>query len=276
MIRVFPRRTKWTPTDELCFIGDPPLFKPPMSHDVFVSCTFTWDIPEAQRLYEAWRTYYHHVELGGPAYGDPGGEFIPGTFIKPGITITSRGCPKHCPWCFVSDREGKIRELDIKSGWIIQDNNLLACSPRHIIKVFEMLKKENRGIKFSGGLDTEYLDLWHIELLKSIKIDECWFACDWSGSIARLERIAKLMEWLPESKKRCYVLIGYDEERIQEARLRLAEVYSLGFLPFPQLYQEPRKIKYTQEWKDLARKWSRPAAYRSTEERRSNEPTAPS
>jgi hypothetical protein len=25
MIRVFPRRTKWTPTDELAFVGDPPL-----------------------------------------------------------------------------------------------------------------------------------------------------------------------------------------------------------------------------------------------------------
>ena len=24
MIRVFPRQTKWTPTDELAFVGDPP------------------------------------------------------------------------------------------------------------------------------------------------------------------------------------------------------------------------------------------------------------
>ncbi len=49
MIRVFPRKTAWTPTDELAFVGDPPLFRPP-EQPVMVSVTFTWDIPEGERL----------------------------------------------------------------------------------------------------------------------------------------------------------------------------------------------------------------------------------
>lgn len=53
MIRVFPRRTKWTPTDDLSYIGYPPLFRPP-EMPVRISVTFTWDIPLAQKLYMAW------------------------------------------------------------------------------------------------------------------------------------------------------------------------------------------------------------------------------
>ena len=52
MIRVFPRRTKWTPDDELAFVGDPPLFRP-KERVVNISVTFTWDLPEANRLQRA-------------------------------------------------------------------------------------------------------------------------------------------------------------------------------------------------------------------------------
>ncbi len=131
MIRVFPRRTKWTPTDELAFVGDPPMFRPP-EQPVRVSAVFTWDIPEAIRLKWAWSSYYSDVQIGGPAFDDPGGEFIPGRFIKHGVTITSRGCPNRCPWCYVPGREGLIKEFPIVSGWIIQDNNILACRRPHI------------------------------------------------------------------------------------------------------------------------------------------------
>ena len=112
MIRVFPRKTKWTPDDELAFVGDPPLFRPP-EQPVRISVAFTWDRVEGYRLQSGWRQFYQSVELHGPAFDNPGDEFVPGRFIKEGVTITSRGCPKRCPWCFVPQREGKIRELEI-------------------------------------------------------------------------------------------------------------------------------------------------------------------
>ena len=89
MIRVFPRKTKWTPNDDLSFIGDPPLFRP-KEQPVKISVTFTWDIPEAKRLYEGWKEYYKDVQIGGPALGDPGSEFVPGLFVKKGAIITSQ------------------------------------------------------------------------------------------------------------------------------------------------------------------------------------------
>lgn len=105
MIRVFPRKTKWTPDDDLAFVGEPTLFLPE-DQPVKISVTFTWDITEAERLYRAWSEYYSDVEMGGPAFDDHGDHFVPGRFVKSGVTITSRGCSKDCPWCLVPKREG--------------------------------------------------------------------------------------------------------------------------------------------------------------------------
>ncbi len=263
MIRVFPNRNKWTPTDELAFIGDPPMFRP-TEQPVRVSVTFTWDIQEGKRLFRAWSKYYSDVNLGGPAFGDPGGTFVPGRYIKEGVTFTSRGCVRRCPWCVVPTREGKIRELPIIDGWIIQDNNFLACSQEHQEKVFEMCQRQKQPITFSGGLDGKLLKPWHIEWFKALKIKEMWFACDDSKNLKTLEKSADLLSDFSQHKKRCYVLFGFNGETPIEAEKRIEKVYELGFLPFAQLYRSmDNKEQYNYQWRSLARKWSRPAAYRS-------------
>jgi hypothetical protein len=178
VIRVFPRRTKWTPTDELAVLGEPPLLWESPNLPVRVSVTFTWDIPEAQRLARSWTRYFDDVKVGGPAFNDPGDEFTPGMFVKQGMVVTSRGCPKSCPFCLVPKREGRIRELQIKDGWNVSDNNLLACSRHHIEAVFEMLQRQPEPAHFTGGLDKTLLEPWHIDLLKSIRLKRAWFACD--------------------------------------------------------------------------------------------------
>jgi hypothetical protein len=262
LIRVFPRRTKWTPTDNLAFVGYPPIFLP-TEQPVKVSVTFTWDKQEGENLYKAWSNYYSDVELGGPAFDDVGNDFIPNMFIKEGVTITSRGCIRNCDFCLVAKREGKLRELNIKPGWIIQDNNLLACSRNHIEKVFEMLRQQNKPAIFSGGLDSRLLKKWHRELFDSIKVKELWFACDNYNMLPYLEKTAEILEGISKNKKRCYVMVGFKNESIEEAEKRLEKVYSLGFDPFCQLYQDLNKKEYTKDWKNLSRKWSRPAAYHS-------------
>lgn len=264
-IRVFPRRTKWTPTDELAFVGDPPLFRPPMM-PVKVSATFSWDVEEAKRLAYAWSAHYSNVSLGGPAFGDPGGDFTPGLFLKEGVTITSRGCPRKCPWCFVPKREKEIRELPIRDGHIIQDNNLLGCSQPHIEAVFEMVRRQRKAAIFSGGIDAGLLRKWHRTLFDSIRIRELWFACDTPGAIKALERVYGIVEGIPQRKLRCYVMIGHGDETLKEAEKRLERVYHLGFDPFCQLYRGPGEREYGKNWKALNKKWCRPAAYKSAME----------
>jgi hypothetical protein len=186
-------------------------------------------------------------------------------FIRDGCTITSRGCVKKCGWCDVWKREGpKIRELAIKPGWIVQDNNLLACSERHIRAVFEMLREQDRAIFFNGGLDKHFLKDWHRPLFESIAIGELWFACDTSADIPSLERATRILDGIPNENRPCYTMSGFDGETPTEAAKRCERVYELGFLPFCQLFQPPDELKcYSREWLDVRRKWSRPAAYRS-------------
>src|SRR5665647_2103618 len=143
VIRVFPRRTAATPTDDRAFVGNPPMFH----HDadeVRVSVAFSWDRAEGERLADAWTATGLPVSIGGPAYDAPGEDFVPGRYLRPGYTITSRGCPNRCWFCAVPNREGGLRELAIAEGWNVVDDNLLACSEPHVRAVFAMLGRQAR------------------------------------------------------------------------------------------------------------------------------------
>ncbi len=269
IIRVFPRRTSFTPQDELAFSGRdawPGLFRPG-ANEVHVSCLFLGDRFRAEGLAEAWDEHYPgKVLLGGPAFDDPGDEFTLGRYVREGITITSRGCPRQCPWCVVPKREGKLRTLTIYPGNNLVDNNLLACPEDHQEAVFEMLRNQKRII-FSGGLDARLLEDWHVEEFKKLSIRELWFASDTPDSLKPLRHVSEMFEgvWnhlsVNEKRRRlrCYVLIGFGDETPDEAKERLKEVWRLGFLPFAQFYRGLGEQIKTSEWADLQRRWSRPA-----------------
>ena len=208
ILRVFPRRTSHTPNDVLVFIGDPPLDRPE-ADEVHISCTFTWDKLKTERLKLAWGQYYSEVKVGGPAYDDPGNGFIPGMYLKEGITTTSRGCNNQCPWCLVPKREGKIRELQVQPGNIIQDNNLLQCSKTHIDKVLDMLTAQS-DIAFSGGLDARLLTAWIADRIRNLKVRRVFLACDTEEAIKPLRKALKLLQ-IPahHHKVRCYVLLKF-------------------------------------------------------------------
>jgi hypothetical protein len=262
MIRVFARKTKWSPTDELAFFDGPPLEVGMLcDQPVFVSVTFTWDIARGYRLLGLWRQqwnrlkYRGRVRIGGPAFGGMGGKFVSGRFLKRGVTITSRGCPKKCPWCLVPVREGGLTEIYIEPGHIVQDDNLLACSRRHVETVFQMLMCQ-KAIQFAGGLDIEYLKPWHIEWLKQMRIGQLYIACDSDEQLAGLDKAADLLADFPIDKKRCYVLVGFDGEQQADAQRRCERVLAKGFLPFAQLYRGPASSRSRGDWREFCYFWS--------------------
>lgn len=258
ILRVFPRQTHHTPLDDLVAFGPPGLFVP--EHDeVHVSCAFTWDKQRAQKLAEAWYGKAP-VKIGGPAFDDPGGAFVPGLYVKRGITITSRGCPNKCKFCFVPKREGLIRELEVMPGNIVQDNNLLACSKVHRRKVYEMLRTQ-KNIELVGGLEVGRLTDWDIEEMRNLRIGKLWLACDTHGAINRTVKAIQQLTaaGFNQNQIRCYVLIG---DNMSENQERLETIYNAGALPFAQLFQPEERIEYSKEWKDFTRIWSRPAIYK--------------
>ena len=257
--RVFPRITNATPQDDYTFYDVPGMFLPEID-EVHISCVFTWDKPKAEKLAKAWQ-HIAPVKIGGPAYDDPGATFTSGVYIQQGIIFTSRGCPNNCKFCFVPKREGKIRELPLTEGNIIQDNNFLACSKAHKEKVYRMLKGQ-ANIEMRGGLEISRLTDWDIEQMRSLRINKLWIACDTKGAVNKtIKAINRLHKaGFNQNNIRCYVLIGDD---IVENQQRLKTVYKAGALPFAQLYQPEEKIEYSKEWKEISRIWSRPAIYRS-------------
>ena len=98
-IRVFPRRTSYTPDDPYVFIGEPPFRELIPEHDeVHISCTFTWDKTRCENLAYQWEVATDKpVKLGGVAFGSPVEGFIPGRYIKSNIVFTTRGCNNNCP-----------------------------------------------------------------------------------------------------------------------------------------------------------------------------------
>ncbi len=250
------------PQDDFSFVGDPPLsaFRP-LADEVHVSCAFTWDIPEAQRLSAAWGNFYP-VRIGGPAFNSPCDGFQPGMYLRTGVTFTTRGCNNNCPWCLVPIREGRLSEIKyFAPGHIIQDNNLLQANRAHIRNVFGMLRTQHKAAVFSGGLQSNLIDDWFTDELRGIRVDSLFLAADTKASLKPLERAINRLSFLGRRRIRVYALIAFGDESLSDAEERLETIWNLGAMPFAQLYQPvDHFVNYSADWKRLVRKWSRPAA----------------
>ena len=271
IVRVFPRQTKATPSDALAYFGPPDRLAE--ADEVHVSVTFTYDKPWAEHLAEKWR-HVAPVKIGGVAYGDRGDEFVPGRYIKPGYVFTSRGCPRRCWFCSVWKRDPVPRLLPIIDGWNILDDNLLACPRDHVEAVFAMLRRQNRRIEFTGGLEALALQDYQVELLASLRPRPTMFwAYDPGDEFETLRSAARrLLEagfTAASHLMRVYVLIGYPEGHVRGCRAALAADASIGFTPMAMLWrpETPSQMKWTPEesWKRFQRLWARPGIIHAQE-----------
>jgi hypothetical protein len=260
IIRVFPRRTNATPDDENVRINVlPTLFD--CADEVHVSVTFTYDISRAEYLAGQWQPVAP-VKLGGPAYNNPGGDFAPGMYLKKGYVITSRGCPNNCWFCSVPKREGRqLRELPVTDGWIVTDDNLLACSSEHIDKVFEMLRRQPHRPQFAGGLEARLLTSEMAARLKELHPVTMFFAYDTPDDYEPLVQAGKYLRDAGFKRSnqiaRCYVLIGYAGDTFEKAEKRLWQTWEAGFMPFAMLYRD-KTGEYNRQWKRFQREWANP------------------
>lgn len=265
LIRVFPRKTKATPTDALARFGPPDLFDE--ADEVHVSVTFTWDKPRAEQLAEQWR-HVAPVQIGGVAYDDRSLEFIPGRYIRPGYTITSRGCPRRCWFCGVWKKWPMPNPLPIYDGWNVLDDNLLACPEWHVRAVFAMLRRQTQRVCFTGGLEAAALQDYQVDLLAGLSPRPAMFwAYDPGDPFETLAYAAKRMleaGWTRESHRlRCYVLVGYPHDTFAAAEQRLTDMMRIGFTPMAMLWKPEKDAAMKWEpppaWRAFQRRWTRPA-----------------
>lgn len=261
--RVFPRRTEATPDDELSFVDQPPMFRETMPDidEVHISVTFTYDMKRAEELEIQWGGLGAPVKVGGPALGNQSGEFVPGLYLKNGYTITSRGCPNHCWFCSVPKRESGFRELEIKDGWNILDDNLLACSEKHFRAVIDMLKRQPHSPRFTGGLEAKILKPWQAELIKSVEPERLYCAYDTPDDLEPLIEAGRIFQdvgfTVSSHVMACYVLIGYRGDTFEKAEKRLMQTIGAGFFPFAMLYKD-RDGNEDKTWRRFQREWCNP------------------
>ena len=262
--RVFPRRTNATPDDPLAFTGPPPREGLPDVREIHVSVAFTYDLDRAHQLAEAWARTGLPVRVGGPAFHEPGGDFTPGRYLKPGYVITSRGCPNRCWFCAVPKREGGVlRELPITEGWNVLDDNLLVCSESHIRSVFAMLARQKERPLFSGGLEARLLRPWHVDLLRSVRAKRMYFAYDTPEDFESLVAAGRLLRRggisAASHRAACYVLIGYPGDTMAAAERRLTDAWWAGFLPYAMLYRDDTG-NTDGAWRKFQTSWIRPVS----------------
>lgn len=272
IIRVFPRKTKATPTDDLTYFGPPDLFAE--ADEVHVSVAFTYDRPRGEALAKQWR-HVAPVRVGGPAYGLPehNDAFVPGRYIKHGYTFTSRGCPRSCWFCRVHRvYKRQIHELPIQDGWNILDDNLLACSRPHVEAVFRMLQRVSRDrrqrVEFTGGLEALSLQDYQVGLLADLRPrPTCFFAYDpqdaFETLVSAAERLLSAGFTRRSHDLRCYCLIGHPRDTFTAAEKRLQDLLRIGFTPFAMLWrpmtQTEEKWAPAPEWRGFQKQWARPA-----------------
>lgn len=262
VLRVFPRRTKATPIDDLVTFG-PPGIKIPEVDEVHVSALFTYDLKKAESLFKSWSRVLPTF-IGGPAIGTYPEDFEPGKYVKTGYVITSRGCPNNCWFCRVPKIEGALRELPIKNGHNVLDSNLLACSDGHTNKVFEMLSKQKEPIEFTGGLEAARLKQWHVKELLKLKPKQMFFAYDTPNDYEPLVEAGKLLvkegfKTHPQSHcLRAYVLCGYKSDTFEKAECRMRQTITAGFMPMAMLYRDENGM-VSNLWKKFQYTWTTPA-----------------
>lgn len=260
IIRVFPRASNATPDDEDVRIRlYPTLFD--VADEVHISVTFTWDIPWAEKAAKAWQAVAP-VKVGGPAYNEVGGDFVPGMYMKKGYVITSRGCPNRCWFCSVPKREGgKLRELPVTDGWILTDDNLLACSDAHIDRVFEMLARQPHRPEFVGGLEAKLLTPGISERLYNLKPRSIYFAYDTPDDYEPLVAAGKMLFDAGFTRSAhhayAYVLCGWKKDTFDQALKRIYDTWRAGFVPMAMLYRD-FKGERDKEWIKFQREWASP------------------
>lgn len=173
----------------------------------------------------------------------------------------TRGCPRNCNFCIVSQKEGRCsrKVADLSEFWREQRNiklldpNILGCSSH--LELFAQLVDSKAYVDFTQGLDARLLTNQNISLINRMKIKEIHFAWDYMNEedsvLKGLTLYAEKAKHKPHGRfGTVYCLTNYDTT-IEEDLYRIYKLRDMNYDPYVMIYDKPnapKKIKDLQRW----------------------------
>lgn len=233
--------------------------------------TYTPDIPEPFNARE--------IVKGGTGYGldnklpEEIEHMYPDYSLYPEHTkdtaygFLTRGCPRHCAFCIVGDKEGlkSQKVADLNEWWRGQKNiklldpNITACPD--CIDLLGQLSESQAWVDFTQGIDARSLTPQKIAALNDVKVKMVHFAWDsmvQSDAVLHGLKMYSELGLIKDQRKRLvYVLTNFDTT-MEENLYRIYTLKGLGYNPYVMVYDKPhapKEIKQLQRWVNNRRIW---------------------
>ena len=218
-----------------------------------------------------WYPNADRIINGGTGYGldnklpDEIEHIYPDYSIYPSLTkntaygFLTRGCPRHCDFCIVGDKEGlrSIKVADLSEFWrgqkkiVLLDPNILAC--REHLDLLSQLADSGAYVDFSQGLDIRLTTEKNIDLINRIKVKNIHFA--WDNPEHDLQPFFVRYRLLAKHKPHgnygtVYCLVNHGST-MEQNLYRIYTLREMGYDPYVMIYDKPhapREIRLLQRW----------------------------
>lgn len=171
----------------------------------------------------------------------------------PRMGYTSRGCNKNCPWCIVTQKEGRLKDnAPISEFWDKKDQRLILLdndfinSPKFGVNS-EYIIHNNLIVNFHQGLNIRSLTeqkAYYLSLMNSrlsdLKTPGAYFAWDNTKDEKQIFKGFELMEnYWPLSRFNFYVLGGYPNgDEFNDLYYRCKVLTQKGLRPYIMPYND--------------------------------------
>ena len=174
------------------------------------------------------------------------------------VSMTTRGCPRDCPFCHVVAKEGrgshKVANVsDFYAGQKrieILDPNITACKDR--FDLYEQYISTGATLNFNQGLDIRLLTERDIDYINRMKIRSIHFA--WDNPKDDLEKHFRLFAGQYNGdlwhKVQVFVLTNFNST-MEENLYRIYTLRDMGYSPYVMIYDKPnasKEIRRLQRW----------------------------
>lgn len=169
----------------------------------------------------------------------------------------TRGCPRRCPFCIVSEKEGakSLQVSELKEFWsgqneiVLLDPNITASGECE--RLFDELIKTRAWVEFNQGIDVRLLTDKGAEQLNEMRLKRLHFAWD-NYEFKTYEKLKAIRgKLLYEARQLIvYVLTNYNTTFEQDYE-RVIKLRELGYDPYVMIYNKPtapKNVKRLQGW----------------------------